>query len=37
MKPIIKVTNAIIDGKDDKIDKMLKTCNVELKKEERDL
>jgi len=35
MKPIIKVTNAVIDGDNAKIDKLLKVCNVTLNKEDR--
>jgi len=35
MKPIVKLTNAIIDGKQKKIDKMLKVCKVELTTEEK--
>ena len=36
MKPIIKLTNAIMEGKEEKIAKMLKTCNVTLDKKEKE-
>jgi hypothetical protein len=35
MKPIVKLTNAIIDGKQKKIDKMLSVCKVELTSDEK--
>ncbi len=37
MDPIIKLTTVITNGKKKKIDKMLKTCKVELNTEERAL
>ena len=36
MNPIIKLTNSVIEGDEKKMNKMLKTCNVELTKKDKE-